>query len=93
MRPRRQQLVQKMLGRFAARVQPEKQRRALRQLRGGRPASVRRFGLKIGQREIHGQLGERDGLPLQADRGHLPRVQSKLEARHAQIAAWQTAAR
>ena len=89
----RQQLVQKMLRRFAARVQPEKQRRALRQLRGGRPASVRRFGLKIGQREIHGQLGKRDGLPLQADRGHLPRVQSKLEARHAQVAAWQTAAR
>jgi len=57
------------------------------------PASVRRFGLKIGQREIHGQLGKRDGLPLQADRGHLPRVQSKLEARHAQVAAWQTAAR
>ena len=67
-----QQLVQKMLRRLAPHVQPEKKRRLLCQLRSGRPASVGRFGLKISQREIHGQLRERDRLLLQADTGRLP---------------------
>ena len=55
--------------------------------------AVRRFGLKIGQCEIHGLLRKRDCLLLQLHAGFLFHLQPQLHAHGVQVAVREAAVR
>ena len=93
LRPAAQQLVQQMLRRFPPLLQPHQKRLCPCQLRRCGLMAVRRFGLKVGQCEIHGLLRKRDCLLLQLHAGFLFRLQPQLHAHGVQVAVREAAVR